>query len=130
MNAFLKVIGSAENPCPEPYDKEFVDFSRNPRQVQLGDHLVLYAAGGRKRVFAIAEVTSEVYDAGSEYGRRWPYRVDIRYLKKPVLAREGVHINEVSTPKRDLLLSLRRQSYIKLTPEEYRRASAKLLHNV
>jgi len=126
MSAFLKLIGSAENPCPEPYDKKFVDFSRNPRQVQPGDHLVLYAAGGRKRVFAIAEVTSGVYDAGSEYGRRWPYRVDIRYMVGPLLASEGVHINEVSTPERDLLRSVGRQSYIKLKPEEYERAAAKL----
>lgn len=125
MSAFLKLIGSAEHPCPEPYVKNYVDFSRNPRQVQPGDHLVLYAAGGRKRVFAIAEVMSGVYDAGSDYDGRWPYRVDIHYLMS-VPVSEGVHINEVSTSERDLLRSVRRQSYLKLSPEEYERAAVRL----
>ncbi|MDQ3743941.1 MAG: EVE domain-containing protein [Acidobacteriota bacterium] len=126
MSAFLKLIGSAENPCPEFYEKSYVDFSRNPRQVQPGDHLVLYAAGGLKRVFAIAEVMSGVYDAGSDYDGRWPYRVDIRYIVGPVPASKGVHVNEVSTSERDLLRSVRRASYLKLSPEEYEQATAKL----
>jgi hypothetical protein len=71
MGAFLKLIGSAENPCPEPYEKNYVDFSRNPRQVKPGDHPVLYAAGGRKRVSALAEVLRGAYDAGSDYDGRW-----------------------------------------------------------
>jgi hypothetical protein len=125
MSAFLKLISSAENPCPEPYRKNYVDFSRNPRQVKPGDHLVLYAAGGRKRVFALAEVVSGVYDAGSDYDGRWPYRVDVRY-RVNVAASEGVHINEVSTPERDLLRSVGRQSYIRLNPEEYERAAGRL----
>jgi len=125
MSAFLKLIGSADNPCPEPYEKSYVDFSRNPRQVNPGDHLVLYAAGGRKRVFALAEVLSGVYDAGSDYDGRWPYRVDVRYLVN-VPASKGVHINEVSTPARDLLRSVGRQSYIRLSPEEYERAAVRL----
>lgn len=123
MSAFLKLIGSTENPCPELYAKNYADFSRRPRQVKLGDHLVLYAAGGRKRVFAIAEVTSGVYAA--DYDGRWPYRMDIRYLVN-MPASEGVHIDEVSTMERNLLRSVGRQSYLKLSPEEYNRAVAKL----
>lgn len=125
MSAFLKLIGTAQNPCPEPYTKKYVDFSRNPRQVKPRDRLVLYAAGGRKRIFAIAEVMSGVYDAGSDYGGRWPHRVDIRYIVN-MPASKGVHINEVSTSARDLLRSIGRQSYIRLSSEEYERAVAKL----
>lgn len=78
MSAFLKLIGSTESPCLEPYSQSFVDFSRRPHQIKKGDHLVLYAAGGRKRVFALAEVTSDVYAA--DFEGRWPHRMDISYL--------------------------------------------------
>lgn len=62
MGVFLKVIGSGRNPCLEPYERPVADFSlaRRPRQIHEGDHLILYAAGGRKRVFTIAKVTSEL----------------------------------------------------------------------
>ena len=122
MGTFLKLIGDAVNPCPDPYKWSFVDFSRTPRQIQKGDHLILYAAGGQKRVFAVAEVTSDVYAA--DYDKRWPHRVDISYSVNlpPSL---GVHIDEVSR-ERNLIRSLMRQSYIRLTPEEYERAAVKL----
>ena len=123
MSAFLKMIGSSENPCPEPYARSYADFARRPRQIHPGDHLVLYACGGRKRVFAVAEVTSEVYNASED--KRWPYRVDISYLVN-LPASVGVHINDVSTPERDLLRSVGRQSYFRLSPEEYERAATKL----
>lgn len=123
MSPFLKLIGSAENPCPEPYSQSFVDFSRRPRQIRRGDHLVLYAAGGRKRVFALAEVTSEVYEGGTD--RRWPHRMDISYLVN-LPPSVGVPIDEISTDERDLVRSLMRQSYLRLSGEEYRRAALKL----
>jgi len=125
MGYWLKMIGSGNAPYPTLYDKPWVDFSRSrwPRQVHPGDHLVLYASGGLKRVFAIAEVTSEVYEQ-DEY-QLWPYRVDVRYLIN-LHPSVGVHIDEVSTASRDLLRSLRRRSYLKLTPEEYKRAATKL----
>jgi hypothetical protein len=128
MSAFwLKMIGSTENPCPEPYTRSYADFSRMPRRIRSGDHLILYAVGGRQRVFAIAEVTSEVYRASgnTDENERWPYRVDITYLVN-MPASEGIHINEMSTPARDLLRSVGRQSYISLSPEEYERAATKL----
>ena len=56
---------------------------------------------------------------------RWPYRMDISYLMN-LSPSAGVHIDEVITPERDLLSSLRRQSYLRLSPEEYERALSKL----
>ncbi|MCA1629940.1 MAG: EVE domain-containing protein [Acidobacteria bacterium] len=123
MGAFLKVIGSGNKPCPEPYERLWADFSRRPQSIRTGDHLVLYAAGGRKRVFALAEITSDVYPAN--YEDQFPYRVDINYLVN-VSPADGVHMDEVSTAKRDLLKSVRQQTYISLTPEEYERAATKL----
>jgi EVE domain len=125
MSTFLKLIGSGKNPCPEPYEEKYVDFSRRPHQINPGDYLVLYAAGGRKRVFAIAKVISGVYPAAGGDAERWPYRVDISYQVN-LHPSAGVHIDEVSTTKRDLVRSLMRQSYLKLSPEEYERAETKL----
>jgi len=123
MGVFLKVIGSGLNPCPEPYEEPFADFSpsRRPRQIHEGDHLILYAAGGRKSVFANARVTSEL--KVSDYPE-WPHRLDIEYIVN-VDPRDGVPIDKVSID-RDLGRLVRRQSYIRLTMEEYNRAAALL----
>jgi hypothetical protein len=117
MARFLKVIGSGQIPCPEPYDRPYVDFSdrSNPaKRVSIGDELILYAAGGSKRIFAKATVESEVYGSGRE---RWPYRVDVSYQVN-VLARDGVPIDEIAQA-RDLGVSVLRQSYLGLTDAEF-----------
>jgi hypothetical protein len=112
---WLKMIGTSPGRCPEVYDRSYADFPRRPRRIRPGDRMVLYAVGGSKRVFAVAEVTSEVYDTGQE---RWPYRLNIRYLLNlPVSS--AVSINEVSTPGRNLLRAIPRASYFELRPEEY-----------
>ena len=74
--AWLKLIGTTEDPCQEVYDEAYADFAKRPRQVTVGDRMILYAVGGRKCVFADAQVTSEIYRSGR---RRWPYRVNLRY---------------------------------------------------
>jgi hypothetical protein len=124
MSAFwLKMIGMAEEPCPENYERDYVDYARRPRRVKVGDQMVLYAVGGSKRVFALAEVTSPMYSNGR---KRFPYRTNISYsLNLPSSA--GVHIDEVSTEARELARSIPRASCIKLSPEEYERAKSKLL---
>jgi hypothetical protein len=84
--------------------------------------MILYAVGGAKSVFAIAQVTSEPYASGE---KRWPFRVNVTYpVNLPVSS--GVHIDQVSTPKRNLRRSVRRASYIELHPEEYERAATRL----
>lgn len=123
MGVFLKIIGSGLSPCPEPYKQPFADFSptRRPRQIREGDYLILYAAGGRKRIFANARVTSEL--KASDYSE-WPHRLDIEYIVN-VSPRDGVPIDKVSIG-RDLGKLVRRQSYIRLTMEEYNRAATLL----
>ena len=123
--AWLKVIGESEHPR-ERYNEAFVGFPKRqrPRGIHVGDHMVLYAVGGSKSVFALAEVTSEVYER-SEYPQ-WPHSVNIHYLANLPVS-DGVHINHISTPKRDLLRAVKaRKSYLKLTPDEYNRAVNKL----
>jgi len=123
---WLKLIGWSKDTCAEnyAYDKEFVDFSkhRRPNDVHPGDQLVLYAAGGSKHLFALARVTSEVYE-NHEY-KDHPYRVNVSYdVKLPVSA--GVHIDEITTPKRNLLGAIQ-GSYLRLKPEEFELATSKL----
>ena len=84
----------------------------------MGDHLFLYAPGGSKRIFAIAKVVGDpepdIACNGERGSCRW--QVGVQYLiKRPVAS--GIHIAEVSTGKRTLTYSIRRQSHIKLFPE-------------
>jgi hypothetical protein len=122
--SWLKLIGTSKKPFQGRYENPHVDFSKNkrPRAIHPGDQIVLYAPGGSKRLFALAEVTSEVYE-NNEY-EEYPYRVDISYeVNLPVSA--GIHIEEVSTPKRNLLGAIQ-GSYLRLKPEEFELAASKL----
>jgi len=121
MARFLKLIGSGKDPCPEPYLEPYIDFSptRNPRgKVNIGDKFILYAAGGRQRIFAEATVVSDSY--GGE-NIDWPFRLDVVYSSN-VPPAEGVLIDEMNVD-RDLGVALRRQSYIRLEDSEFDRAS-------
>jgi hypothetical protein len=123
--AWLKVIFESKHPR-EYYKETFVGFPKRqkPNNIRVGDHLVLYAVGGSKKVSALVEVTSAVYERSERL--RWPHSLDVRYLVNlPVSA--GIHIDEVSTAKRDLLSAIRAgRSYLELTPDEYQRAATKL----
>ena len=121
---WLKLIYSSKHPCPETYERSYVHFRKGkPRRIHRGDRMVVYACGGSKHVFALADVTGEVYVNGQE---DWPYQVDISYLVKlPVSS--GVSINDISTSERNLVRPIQwGASYIELRPEEYERAAALL----
>jgi hypothetical protein len=122
MSAYwLKIIGTSEGPCPGTYAVEHADFKKKPRHMQSGDLMVLYAVGGWKCVFAIAQVDGPFYASGVE---RWPFRVKIKYLVNlPVSS--GVSIEKVND-ERDLCLSLRRRSFLELSAKEYENAATKL----
>lgn len=119
-NYWLKMIGTTEIHCPNSYTRKYVEFRGDrPRQIHRGDHVILYAVGGSKRVFALAKVTSEVKDNDHE---GWPYRVDIDYVLNLDVS-SGVPIDKVSTDERDLLRPIQAQnSYFKLSHEEFERA--------
>ena len=65
-----------------------VDFARYPRSIQEGDHLILYAVGGQKRIFAIVKVIGEVEGGDDE---RWQYRLRAS-LKSPPVPRKGINL--------------------------------------
>jgi hypothetical protein len=89
--------------------------------IRSGDHMVLYAVGSGKRIFALARVTSEVHEGDDP---AWPFRVSISYLvNRPVSS--GVTIDQICT--RNLVGAIQHgASYIELTAEEYNRAGALL----
>ena len=127
MGDWLKLIGNHDRECPMDYafTHDYVHFrKRRPRSIRPGDRMVLYAVGGSKRVFALAEVTSEVKCSGQA---DWPFQVDIEYSVR-LLVPSGVLITELDVPGgRNLLDAIRRRSYLRLTPQEYARAESKLI---
>ena len=134
MNNWLKLIGSFDKPITEPplngrWDKDYVGFRKTRKPgIRKGDHLFLYAPGGSRSIFALAEaITDPEHDTNynpSEHGScRWNVRV--KYLINVSVAC-GVSIQEISLPSRNLTHSVRQQSHIKLSLDEYRNARNKL----
>lgn len=124
MAYFLKVVGSGKEPCPEPYDFDFVDFSprsRPDRTINIGDSMILYAAGGRKKIFAEATVVSDTCQSGNP---EWPYRIHIDYSVN-MMPGDGIDLSDISV-NRNLSNSIGQQSYIRLTEEEFFLASKSL----
>lgn len=123
---WLKAIGHAKGPLPEAWlaDPERAavrltrtGFPRRPR-MRPGDRLVLYASVW-KRVFAIAEVTSEPSDAappdGAPRSQRWPWWVAIEPLVVVPHLENAPPVEAIGVPPR----SMSQQSHIRLTPAQY-----------
>jgi hypothetical protein len=118
MAAWLKMIGTTENPCLEAYGRDHVDFTKEPRDLHNGDQLVLYAVGSGTLVFAIARVTSEPYAGEHE---RFPFRVKIEYsVNLPVPS--GVSVRAISD-REELVGAIKwGSSYLRLEQDEFDRA--------
>jgi hypothetical protein len=134
MQTWLKLIGSVDVPITGypfygNFKEEFVGFRKTRKpSILLGDHLFLYAPGGSKSIFALAEVISNPkintqFNPEEEGSCYWI--VNIRYLiNLPV--NYGIHIDEITTKQRKLSKSIQRQSHILLSPEESELALSKL----
>ena len=91
-------------------------FPRRPRMVP-GDRLVMYASVW-KRVFALAEVTTEPSDAappGGERSARWPWWVAIEPLVVVPHLENAPPVEAIGVPPR----SMSQQSHIRLTARQY-----------
>ena len=138
MQTWLKLIGSDKVPITGApfygnYKVEYVGFRKTRKpSVRLGDYLFLYAPGGTKSIFALAEAASDPqinaqYNPEEEGSCYW--NVSVRYLiNLPVDS--GIHIDEIGTNQRNLLQSIQRQSHIKLSHEESELALHKLQSKV
>ena len=128
MQPWLKLIGSSDNPV-RSWDKEYIGFRKsNKPGIRLGDHVFLYAPGGSRRIFALAEAVANPepdpdYSPIVEGSCQW--RVKVRYLVNlPVDS--GILIEEANTGSRNLAHSVRQQSHIRLRPDEHMMAKSKL----
>jgi hypothetical protein len=133
MTTWLKLIGSAKSPITEApfrgdYTVDHVGFRRagKPR-VRAGDHLFLYAPGGSRRIFALAEAVGDPeydpkYHPNEEGSCRW--NLHVRYLINLPVA-SGILIDDIIS-ERDLTKSIRQAGHIKLFPEESRLAHRRL----
>ncbi len=134
MTAWLKLIGSAKSPITDAlfhgdYTAEYVGFRRaNKPGIRAGDHLFLYAPGGSRRIFALAEAIRDPerdpnYDPNQEGSCRW--KIPVHYLINLPVA-SGILIDDIISGQRDLTHALRQASHIKLLPEESDTAQRKL----
>jgi hypothetical protein len=94
----------------------------------MGDHLLLYAPGGSRSIFALAEAVSDPehydeYKPQEEGSCRW--KINIRYLINLHVS-DGIDLDDINTGRRDLMVSIQRQSHIRLFPEEYQIAFSRL----
>jgi hypothetical protein len=123
---WLKAVGHAKGPLPEAWLADprraaarltRTGFPRRPRMAP-GDRLVLYASVW-KRVFALAEVTSEPSDAappgGAPRSARWPWWVAIEPLVVVPHLENAPPVEAIGVPPR----SMSQQSHIRLTPGQY-----------
>jgi hypothetical protein len=123
---WLKSVGSAEDqqaddwPESAPQELLHVHFpGKGKPSVQPGDYLVYYASG-QERIIGIAEVFTPPTKNGSE--ERWPWRCEIR----PRIILNRIHrspsLDVMSGPERDFRRSVRQQSHVAISEDEYLRA--------
>jgi hypothetical protein len=123
---FLKMIGTATDRLDNDWLfgrsdlLDHVRFSRTkrPSGVSRGDFLVYYAAGW-ERFFGIAIVTAqsaeEIIEPGEE---RWPWRLGVRVPLVVPRIELAPRLSELGVAN----TSVRQQSHIVLTDEQYRMA--------
>jgi len=132
MSAWLKPIGGGSGQTPENWYVEWWDvldmacFPRRP-SVRVGDFLVYYAAG-LGRICGIVKVNSAPIQGRfpekwtEENRKRWPWSVGVEL-------RLAIPANDLAPTLGDIdvrTLSVRRQSHIALTREQFSKAASVL----
>jgi predicted restriction endonuclease len=136
MRTWLKIIGSHRKPITKAphhghYAEKHIGFRKdNEPSISTGDQLFLYASGGSRRIFALAEALGNPernpkHNQNEEGSCRW--RLRVRYLHNSHVD-SGILLDEVSSD-RHLDKSIQRASHIELRPEEYQSAYGKLMRN-
>jgi hypothetical protein len=99
-------------------------FAREP-SLKAGDGIVYYASG-KGLIFAAGEVTSYPYRAEDPSESNWPWRVNVRLDHQKEWIHEGAALETLNVGDRDIRVSMRRRSHIRLTEDEYNAAVAAL----
>jgi len=105
-----------------------VRFAKNkrPSGVHMGDKLVFYAAGW-ERFFGVASVISdEPYEFIEPGEQRWPWVLDVETPLVVPRLDLAPHLSEIEVAN----TSVRQQSHIRLTEEQYRLALDALVRRV
>jgi hypothetical protein len=132
MGAWLKAIGGGYGQTPENWEVEWRDlldiacFPRRP-SVRVGDYLVYYASG-LGRICGIVKVNSPPLEGRfpnswtEENKKRWPWSVGVE-LRLAIPANDRApRLADVGVSN----LSVRRQSHIALSPEQFSKAATAL----
>lgn len=120
MTTWLKTVGFYDSPVAD-WRERHLGFRTYKPTIRPGDHVFLYASGGSRRIFALAEAISGPekdpnYREGAEGSCRW--RLAVRYvLNLPVAA--GIHIDDVVSHRGvKLRIAAGQKSHTRLRPEE------------
>lgn len=125
---WLKVVGAGAKPIEDDWKahrkllERKVMFPAQPRRIKTGDAIVLYAASWRV-IFAIGEVTTMPYRA-PHVDPEYPWLVDVIWEEESTLpfVHHGVPLSSIGVDGK----SVRQQSHIALSEEEYRAATRAL----
>ena len=134
MKTWLKLIGSQEHPITDApwhgsYTDEHIGFRKaNKPSIQTGDHMFLYAPGGSSRIFALAEAVGDPerdpnFKPNKHGSCQW--RLSVSYLRNMPVA-SGILLDDIMSGERDLRLSLRQASHVRLLASESELAYRKL----
>jgi hypothetical protein len=99
-------------------------FAREP-SLKAGDAIIFYASGWGL-IFAAGQVTSYPYRAEDPSESSWPYRVNVRLDHQKAWVHDGSPLETLNVGDRDVRVSMRRRSHIRLTDAEYNAALAAL----
>ena len=123
--AWLKAIGTGEDPLPDEWLQERPDllrtvhFIKQPTGIKRRDLLVYYAAG-KQRIFAIARASQpgdEARMAGPADQRHWPYQLQVQVvLAVPTLPLALPYGTLGKSPA-----AITQKSHIRLEDAEYQR---------
>lgn len=133
LSVKLKTLGSAEGRMPRFWYDDVghknkdgtiaVAFPRHRRpDVVAGDRLVVYLSGWQRVVGIVDVETDPVNDGGKRFSERWPWIVNCSPVLLVLDAERAPHLTECGVRT----LSVRSQSHIGLTTEQYRQSVAAL----
>lgn len=94
-----------------------VTFASRPG-IKSGDGIVLYASG-TGLFFAAGTVTSYPYLFEQDGSTRWPWRVNVKLDHWRDFIHDGVPLEVLNVDGRDLRVSIKRRSHIRLSETEY-----------
>ena len=132
-DSWLKALGMGARGQQIPDDwaslgnglfRNAVTFARRPG-IKSGDGIVLYASG-TGLFFAIGNATSYPYLFDEGGSTSWPWRVNVRLDHWRDFVHDGVSLDVLNVNGRNLRVSIKRRSHIRLSALEHQAAASAL----